>query len=140
SLKCSGGVPTAAMCAFSTNPVTPNATPVTSSLTISTTAPPPGTTATLLHRNLRWMYAVMLPFGGMVFWGFAGGENRRRKRLAGLIVLAMILGLTLLQAACGSSSSKPTVPPFTPKGTYNITVAAISGTATHTTTLTLVVQ
>jgi len=59
-------------------------------------------------------------------------------------MLLIVLGLTMLQPACGSSSKKPTVPPFTPAGTYNITLSAISGTgtgqATHTTKLTLVVK
>ncbi|HET7751121.1 MAG TPA: SBBP repeat-containing protein, partial [Terriglobales bacterium] len=144
NLKCSGGVPTAALCAFSTNPVTPNSTPVTSSLTISTTALPPGTTASLFERNLPRMYAVILPLGGIAFLGFSLGGDGRRRRLAGILVLLVVLGLTMLQPACGSSSSKPTVPPFTPAGTYNITISAISGTgtgeATHTTKLTLVVK
>jgi uncharacterized repeat protein (TIGR01451 family) len=144
NLKCSGGVPTAAMCAFSTNPVTPNSTPVTSSLTISTTALPPGTTATLFERNLPRMYAVMLPLGGIAFLGFSLSGDGRRRRLAGILLLFVVLGLTMLQPACGSSSNKPIVPPFTPAGTYNITISAISGTgtgqATHTTKLTLVVK
>jgi uncharacterized repeat protein (TIGR01451 family) len=144
NLKCSGGVPTAALCAFSTNPVTPNSTPVTSSLTISTTALPPGTTASLFERNLPRMYAVMLPLGGIAFLGFSLGGDGRRRKLAGILLLLVALGLTMLQPACGSSSSKPTVPPFTPAGTYNITISAISGTgtggATHTTKLTLVVK
>ncbi|HKW27288.1 MAG TPA: SBBP repeat-containing protein, partial [Terriglobales bacterium] len=144
NLKCSGGVPTAALCAFSTNPVTPNSTPVTSSLTISTTALPPGTTASLFERNLPRMYAVMLPLGGIAFLGFSLSGDGRRRKLAGILLLVVVLGLTMLQPACGSSSSKPTVPPFTPAGTYNITISAISGTgtggATHTTKLKLVVK
>ncbi|HEV2114609.1 MAG TPA: SBBP repeat-containing protein [Terriglobales bacterium] len=145
SLKCSGGVPTAAMCAFNTNPVVPGATPKTSSLTITTTAPPPGTTTGFLfQRNLRQMYAVMLPLGGIAFLGFSLGENRRRKRLAAICVLGLLLALIVLQPACSSSSNKSTLPPFTPKGTYNITVAGVAGsgtaTATRTTKLTLVVQ
>ncbi len=144
NLKCSGGVPTAAMCAFSTNPVTPNGTPVTSSLTISTTALPPGTTASMFERNLPRMYAVMLPLGGIAFLGFSLTGDGRRRRVAGILILLVVLGLTMLQPACGSSSKKPTVPPFTPAGTYNITISAISGTgtgqATHTTKLTLVVK
>jgi len=144
NLKCSGGVPTAAMCAFSTNPVTPNGTPVTSSLTISTTALPPGTTASLLQRDLPRIYALILPLGGIAFLGFSLNGDGRRRRVGGILVLLVVLGLTMLQPACGSSSKKPIVPPFTPAGTYNITLSAISGTgtgqATHTTKLTLVVK
>ena len=142
SLKCSAGVPTAAMCAFSTDPVVPGATPVTSSLTISTTALPPGLpTAFLFRHNLRPTYALLLPLGGIAFLGFSvGADQRRRKRSAGILILGLILLFTVLQPACSSSNSKPTIPPFTPAGTYNITVSAVSGTVTRTTKLVMVVK
>jgi len=142
SLKCVGStVPTATLCAFSTNPVIPNGTPVTSSLTISTTAPIPGTTAALFSRDLRRIYALMLPLGGIAFLGFGlGGDGRRRKRVAGLFLLLLVLGVTALQPACSSSSNKATPPPFTPTGTYKITVQAVSGPVVRSTTLKLVVQ
>ena len=142
SLRCLlSSVPTAALCAFSTNPVTPNGTPVTTSLTISTTAPIPGLTASLFSRDLGRMYAVLLPIGGVAFLGFSlGGDGRRRKRLAGLLGLLVVLGITALQPACSSSSNKTTPPPFTPKGTYNITVQAISGPVVRSTTVKLTVQ
>ncbi len=140
SLKCSGGVPTAALCAFSTDPVVPGATPVTSSLTISTTALPPGLpTAFLFKPNSRRTYALLLPLGGIAFLGFSLGGDQRRRTLS-ILVLGLLLLLTVLQPACGSSNTKPTIPPFTPKGTYNITVSAVSGTVTRTTKLVMVVQ
>jgi uncharacterized repeat protein (TIGR01451 family) len=140
SLRCSGGVPTAAMCAFSTNPVTPNASAVTSSLTISTTAPPPGTTARLFRQDWR-MYAVILPLGGMVWLGFAvGPDGKKRRRLAGLLLLVVVAAATGFQLACSSSSSKPTQPLFTPTGSYTITVAAVSGSVTHTVKISMAVQ
>lgn len=142
SLRCTNAsVPTAAMCAFSTPTVIPNGTPVTSSLTISTTAPVPGTTASLFSRELRGVYAVLLPLGGIAFLGFGlGGDGRRRKRLAGFFVLLLVLGITALQPACSSSSNKTTPPPFTPKGTYNIAVQAVSGPVVRSTTVKLTVQ
>jgi hypothetical protein len=128
------------MCAFSTNPVTPNASAVTSSLTISTTAPPPGTTARLFRQDWR-MYAVILPLGGMVWLGFAvGPDGKKRRRLAGLLLLVVVAAATGFQLACSSSSSKPTQPLFTPTGSYTITVAAVSGSVTHTVKISMAVQ
>ena len=90
------------------------------------------------------MYAVMLPLGGVAFLGFSLGGDGRRRKVAGILLLLIVLGLTMLQPACGSSSKKPTLPSFTPAGTYNITISAVSGTgigqATQTAKLTLVVQ
>ena len=142
SLKCSAGLPTATTCDFSTNPVTPGATPVTSSMVLTTTALPPGTpTAFLFRPNLRRMYAIMLPLGGVAFLGFSlGGDGRRRKRLAAFLLLGLVLAVMALQPACSSSKSKTILPPFTPTGTYNITVSAVSGTVTRTTKVVLVVQ
>jgi hypothetical protein len=129
------------MCAFSTNPVTPNGTPVTSSLTISTTAPVPGLTASLFSRDVGRLYAVLLPLGGVAFLGFGWrGDRRRRKRVAGLFGLLLVLGVTALQPACSSSTNKTTPPPFTPKGTYNITVQAVSGPVVRSTAVKLTVQ
>jgi hypothetical protein len=130
------------MCAFTTDPVVPGATPVTSSLTITTTALPPGISAiALLKQNLRQMYALLLPLGGIAFLGFSlGADQRRRKRSLAILVLGLLVLLTVLQPACGSSNTKPTIPPFTPAGTYNITVSAVSGTVTRTTKLVMVVK
>jgi hypothetical protein len=77
----------------------------------------------------------------VAFLGFSlGGDGRRRKRLAGIVVLGLLVILTVLQPACGSSNTKPTLPPFTPAGTYNVTIQAVSGKVIRTTKLVLVVQ
>lgn len=142
SLKCGGGLPSASTCAFSTNPLVPNGTAVTSSLTITTTALPPGTTLGLLSpRRLQRWYAVLLPVGGMAFLGFSlAGDGRRRKRLGGILLLALLLALAVLQPACSSSKTTPTLPSYTPKGTYNIAINAVSGTITRTFKVSMVVQ
>jgi hypothetical protein len=70
----------------------------------------------------------------------------RQQRFAGAIPLTwLVLYLMLQTIGCGSSS--PTSPPPPPPpvtgtlaGTYTVTVTATSGTLTHTTNLTLVVQ
>ena len=87
------------------------------------------------------MYAIMLPLGGVAFLGFSlGGDGRRRKRLPAFLLLGLVLALMALQPACSSSKSKTILPPFTPVGTYNVNVAAVSGTVTHTTKVVLIVQ
>jgi hypothetical protein len=68
----------------------------------------------------------------------------RRQRFAGALPLALlVLFLTIEAIGCGAGSSPPPPPPpptGTPAGTYTVTVTATSGTLTHNTTLTLVVQ
>ena len=67
----------------------------------------------------------------------------RRQRFAGALPLSGLLLFLMLQAiGCGGGSSytPPPPPTGTPAGTYIVTMTATSGTLTHTTTLTLVVQ
>jgi hypothetical protein len=71
-------------------------------------------------------------------------SRTRRQRFAGALPLAGLLLFLMLQAiGCGGGNSTPPPPPpptGTPAGTYTVTVTATSGTLTHTTMLTLVVQ
>jgi len=67
----------------------------------------------------------------------------RRQRFAGALPLAGLVLFLMLQATgCGSGSSAPPPVPLTGTlaGTYTVTVTATSGTLTHTTKLTLIVQ
>ena len=58
----------------------------------------------------------------------------------GLLFGVLAVGL-LFQVACGGGAkATPTVNPGTPAGTYAITVTGTSGSASHGTTVTLVVQ
>ena len=56
------------------------------------------------------------------------------------ILLGGLLALTLLLPACGSSSKAASTTGGTPAGTYTVTVSGTSGSASRTTTVTLVVQ
>ena len=140
SLSCSAGLPQGTSCAFSTNPLTmTNMSPVSSQLTISTTARPATTTS--LHPNSLFLYAAFLPISGLAFWGIGTGKNYRRLGpMMGLLFGVLAVGL-LFQVACGGGAkATPTVNPGTPAGTYAITVTGTSGSASHGTTVTLVVQ
>jgi uncharacterized repeat protein (TIGR01451 family) len=136
SLSCSAGLPQGASCAFSTNPLTmTNTSPVSSQLTISTTARPV-TTTSLPSGSLLW-YAAVLPISGLALWGRTGAGRHR----VVLLALAALSAGVLFQVACGSGvKTTPTVNPGTPAGTYPVTVTGTSGSASHGTTVTLVVQ
>lgn len=138
SLSCSG-LPAGATCAFSTTPLTfSSGSSATSTLTVNTTARPVNTAS---RRELPSGFATWLPLSGLAFLGLAlGSRERSRRWLFGVALLLAVLALLLLQPACGSSSTPPTPATGTPAGTYAITVSGSSGSASHTTTVTLVVQ
>jgi len=138
SLSCSAGVPSGATCAFSTSPVTmTNTSAVTSTLTITTTARPVPTTAE--RRSSRYWYAAMLPIPGLMFLGLGMGAGRRRMWVIAVFCL-LAFALAGFQLACSSGSGTTTPPTGTPAGTYAITLTGTSGSASHATRLTLVVQ
>ena len=137
SLACASGLPTGAKCEkFTTNPVPAftNTSPVTSVLTISTTAPP--TTAKLRSRS-GWQFALWLPLFGVTLLGATG----RKKRVALILLLMVLLGMVSMQIACGNDKkTTPATGNATPPGTYDITINGTSGSFVRSTTVTLVVQ
>jgi len=135
SLTCSAGLPQGANCRFSTNPVVPNGTPVTSSLTVTTVARPV-TTAALHSPGLR-LFVMLLPVGG---FALVGAGARRRKRMIVLAALTLVLASFALQAGCGSSKKTTPSTSGTPAGTYTVTVSGTSGSVTRTARVTLNVQ
>jgi hypothetical protein len=119
----------------------PNANngPVTSALTINTTVRPKPAAA--LRSSGGPFYATWLPVGGLALLGLGiGGKISRKRRLLIGLLLGGLLSLIVFQAACGASST-PTPPTGgTPAGTYTVTVTGTSGSASRTTSVTLVVQ
>jgi hypothetical protein len=112
--------------------------PQTRNLVVSTVART--TTTTRLWRRGGPLYAALLPLGGLAFLGFGGRDRRSRmRRFLAAMLLAGGLTLVLSQSGCGSSGSTTTTT-GTPAGTYHMLVTATSGTASHTTSITLVVQ
>jgi Domain of unknown function DUF11/Beta-propeller repeat len=130
SLTCSGQVPTGASCNFSTSTINlSNGTGSASTiLNLTTTAQPVNSASAGWHRPL---YALWLAVPGMAFLGVGAGRRRRRNWLLGLIALMAFFTMSLLQPACSSPKTQPTVS-GTPSGTYPLTVTATSGSFTKT--------
>jgi uncharacterized repeat protein (TIGR01451 family) len=139
SLSCSSGLPAESRCAFSTTPLPgPIDGPVTSALSVSTTIRP--VAMNRMRSSGGIFYATWLPIGGLALLGAGIGRSSRRRRWLGGLLLGGVLGLMLFQAACGSNKNPATPTGGTPAGSYIVTVTASSGSATRTTSLTLVVQ
>jgi len=78
-------------------------------------------------------------FAGVLFFGLA--LNRRVLRPALLLIVGALLVAGLgCGGGGGNSGGTPQTDPGTPAGSYVITVSAVSGSTTHTTTFTLQVQ
>ena len=131
ALSCAG-TPPGSSCNFTTSPVTLQG-PATSTLNITTTARPIVTpTASLLSRHF---YAVWLGVPGLAFFTL-GASGRRRRRVAGLMMLCALFMLLVFQPACSKNN---TITPVsgTPAGQYNIVVTATSGTDSKSATISL---
>jgi hypothetical protein len=84
---------------------------------------------------------MFLPIGGLAL--LATSFTSRRKKIWSLLLGCMVFSGLIFLTACGGSSSSGGGGgghPGTPAGTYTITVTGTSGSVTHTTTGTLVVQ
>ena len=133
TFACSG-VPAASNCTFSPASVTPNGSPVSTTLTISTTAP---SAAAVPFAGLRpwtfvsWPLAMMLGFL-MVRTGALGKNVRRYSVVFGCIALLLCL------VSCGGGNPQPNRPNGTPPGPATITVTATSATS-HSAALNIMV-
>jgi hypothetical protein len=84
------------------------------------------------------LYATWLPVSGMALLGVGLGGKGRRRSLTGLIMVGLF-ALILFLPGCHTAATVTTTT-GTPAGTYSVTVNAVSGNATRTTLVTLVVQ
>lgn len=109
---------------------------VTSTVTINTTAP--NNVTARRQRPGLWLSGAGRLFGVVLL----GAPSLRRKRTALICsLLALVLGLSFF--ACGGSNSlsgPASSKSATPPGTYNVTLTAISGTASHTINVNVTVQ
>ncbi len=130
------GFPSGSTCAVDSSTATLDGkTPVTATLSITTTGPA-GSIASLERkggvRGRLWLGLGALPVLGLVLLPWSA---RRRRKLVGLAMLALLL------AGCGGGKfqTKP-LAAATPPGTYTITVQSQSGSLTHSSQITLTVK
>jgi len=132
------GLPTASTGTFTATSVTISGnSPATTTLNIKTTARPVNTGSLLRGGPL---YVTWLPVGGLSLLGFGVGAGFKRRRWLAGMLLGLLAGLIVLQAACGNSGSTPTPTGGTPAGTYTVTITGSSGSASHNTRVTLIVN
>ena len=100
------------------------------------------TTTELRHRSVPGIpfYATLLPVSGLALLGVGlGGKRTRLRRLLIGLLLGALFTLIMFLPAC-SSSSTTTTTTGTPAGTYAVTISAVSGSATRSTVVALVIQ
>lgn len=135
AFSCSG-LPAAAACIFTPPAVTPNSAPATLQLTINTQA----SAALIPLHNLNDENAPRLAHLALFAVALVAAFRIPRRRMTALLA---VVAIALITSNCGAGSSHLTgviTAPATPTGTTQITIFATSGTLTHTSTVTLIVQ
>ena len=143
SITCGSGLPTGATCVPGNNNPLPNLnTGAQSSQFVINTTTRVSTTTDLRHGSGPGipLYATWLPVSGLALLGVGlGGKTSRQRRLLMGLLLGGLFALILFLPACGGTTAVTTTT-GTPAGTYAVTVNAVSGSATRSTVVTLVVQ
>ncbi len=136
SLACSG-LPSLSSCGFSPASVTPGSSSVTSTLTISTTAP--SLVFPLVERRIPNTPLFVLWLGLILALTVMVVLARKLGRKRGFAVASCALLVCLVVPIISCSSGGPHNP-GTSAGTYTVTIAGTSNQLQHSTTVTLVVQ
>lgn len=133
------GLPSESTCTFTPNPVTSTGG---FNVSVATTAPHSAAARHRLVGSMLWPTSVV-PLAVILLVG--SGRRRSWRYFA----MCLTIGILLIAAGCGGSGGNsgggggggtgPT-DPGTPAGNYVITVTGTSGSTSHTTTFTLVVQ
>jgi hypothetical protein len=158
SFSCTGS-PTPGSCSFSPSSATPGNATDNIAMNIPTTAPTAMLTRPFRPRTVRFAfhYAFLPPLSGLLFWINGLGDKERKirklnmrkelKRVKQWTVKFFLLSiLTLIMigmASCGGGlvgNNSVTAQPGTAPGTYTISVTATSGSLSHSTQVTLIIQ
>ena len=131
-----GGLPLRASFVFNPSPVTPNANPATSTLVVSTTGGDAFVASNSQH-DRGPLYALLLPFAGLILSSPGFRKSRSRKRWF-LMVFLLVCGGLGLYGCTGVAGNFQHL--STPPGTYTVTVTASSGVLQHSAAVTLIVQ
>lgn len=134
TFACSG-LPAASSCTFSPASLTPNGAPVSTTLTLNTTAA--SSLAFSIAGMRRWTFTSWSL--GLVFGLFIVGVGTRGKNARRCSAVFGVIALALLIVSCGGGNGTPTTTSTgTPPGNFSITVTATSGT-THSGALNITV-
>ena len=141
TLSCPSGLPAGAQCLFSpSTPQTPGNSAVNVVMTISTTNAtavlqwPPG------HRSIFYAMCLLLP-AVVIGWGAVNrGSEELKPRVLGSIATLLLLMLSLLSCGGVSSGGGGTGSSGNTPITYVVTLTGTSGSLSHSTTVSLVVQ
>ena len=143
SISCGSGLPTGTTCLPGNNNPIPNLnTGAQSSQLIVNSTARVTTTTELRHGRgpAVPLYATLLPVSGLALLGAGlGSKGSRRRRLLIGLFLFTLFALIMFLPAC-SSSTTTTTTTGTPAGTYTVTINAVSGNATRSTVVALVIQ
>jgi hypothetical protein len=139
SFACSG-LPAASTCNFSPSSVTPNGSPVTSTLTIATNV-----AMNPLHGPSPFGPIARKALLAVVLFGLGGLLSARRRWSRVFCAIMLTVGLGIAISGCGGGSGKGSGSgssgnPTTPAGTSTITVTVSAGGLSQNSTFTLVVQ
>jgi hypothetical protein len=129
--SCSG-LPPQSSCSFNPASITGNGQ---TTLMIQTTAPQ-AQARRAMSKSSNWIAMGPLVVGAL-FLFMAPSRRRRASAMVGLMVLGL---LTMLPSCGGGNGGVGGGNSGTPTGTYSVTVTATSGSLSHGTSFTLVVQ
>lgn len=141
TLGCSN-LPPATVCNFSPAALTPGANPLTSMLTVSTTAPSAALRWPFASGGQKPLFGVWITALGLALAGFLIARRRLRLNSPGFYLwLCLVVSVLGLLGACGGNNSPSPPPPNgTPPGTYSLAVTGTAGSLPHSMNASLIVQ
>jgi len=139
TLSCTAGLPAQAQCVFNpSTPLTPGSSAVDAVMNISTVASKAGMELRTSRASILYAPWWLLP-GMAIFWGAAGARGAKHKRRRFGLMICLMLLTWFLPSCSGVSNGTGTGPP-PPPVTYQVTVTGTSGSLSHSTQVTLVVD